>query len=318
MLKNVRSQPDHSIRTRLVKPQVKMIVFILITLALSAVGLPTAAANDDIMSESQDSSDAPVTTGDSSEFETPEVPSPAVVDAVTNVGTGSELVTTTAGNKTVAIEVVDADQKDRITDPSGVTHVQDVIGDVDLEIDVLETGFAIVAHLASAESPHELRFNVSLPEGAILGLNDDGSVDVIDSDGFSIGTFSVPWASDVNGSDVPTVYSIEGNTIVQTVDLVSEDLYPVFADPEFNWGILSGTIYFSRQETSDICLGGIAALTLMMWAAPLWATSIVGNFIALGLLVVTFESCSIYMMGECLKLKSYPPFSFSYTGGYCS
>ena len=234
MSRNVRSQPDHSICTRVAKTQLKMIVFILTALALSAVGLSTAAANDDIMSNLQDPPDAPVTTEDSSEFETPEVLSQAVVDVVTNVGTGTELVNTTAGNKTVSIEVVGADQQDRITDPRGATLIRDVIGDVDLEIAVLETGFAIVARLESAESPHELRFNVSLPEGAILGLNDDGSIDVIDSDGFSIGTFAVPGASDANGSDVPTVYSIEGNAIVQTVGMVSEDLYPVSADPEFN------------------------------------------------------------------------------------
>ena len=55
----------------------------------------------------------------------------------------------------------------------------------------------------------------------------------------------------------------------------------------------------------------------MMYGVPLWAASIVANFIALGLLFVILEACSIYLTGECLKLKSYPPFSFSYTGGYC-
>ena len=119
-------------------------------------------------------------------------------------------------------------------DFSGATLIRDVIGDVDLKISVLETGFAIVAQLESNESPHELRFDVSLPEGAILGLNDDGSIDVIDHDGFSIGTFAVPWASDANGSDVPTAYAIDGSAIVQTVETVSEDLYPISVDPEFN------------------------------------------------------------------------------------
>ena len=295
-----------------------MIVFILTTFALSVAGLSTAAAEDDILSNSQDPPDASVTTEESSDFETPELLSEADVDVVTNVGTGAELVNTTAGNKTVAIEVLGADRQGRIMDSSGATLIRDVIGDVDLKISVLETGFAIVAQLESIESPHELRFNVSLPEGAILGLNDDGSIDVIDRDGFSIGTFAVPWASDANGSDVLTAYSIDGSAIVQTVDTVSEDLYPISVDPEFNWGILSGTIYFSRSETSDICLGGISALTAMLYVAPLWAASIVGNFIALGLLLVIAVACSIHLLGECLKLKNYPPFAFSYTGGYCT
>lgn len=317
MSNNVKSQSNRPECPRTAKRQARVIVFIVLVLALSVAGLSTAAADDGIMTSPKDLQDTPVTSEDSSDLDTPEVPYPTSVDAVTNVGTGSEIVRTTAGDKTIAIEVDGADQQHRIADPSGAILIRDAIGDADLRIDILETGFAVVAQLESADSPHELRFDLSLPEGATLGLNDDGSIDIIDTDGFSIGTFAAPWASDTNGTLVPTTYSIDDSAIVQTVNRVSEDLYPVLADPEFNWGILSGTIYFSRSETSDICFGGIATLTALANPGPHWAYPIVASVAALATFFVMAQVCIIYLFGGCLKLKSYPGYIFSYTGGYC-
>ena len=111
-----------------------------------------------------------------------------------------------------------------------------------MEITVEDTGFSVAAELESVESPHELRFDVSVPDDAILALTEDGSIDLIDEDGFTIGTFAVPWATAVDGSDIATSYHLDGQTIVQIVNTVTSELYPIIADPKFTWGWINGTI----------------------------------------------------------------------------
>jgi len=97
--------------------------------------------------------------------------------------------------------------------------------------------------IAGPESPDQYRFPVSLEDGGSLALRDDGSVAVSnevsypDETGNVItrrvvtSTIAAPWAVDADGKAVPTHYRLEGNTIVQHVDLTATTAFPVVADP---------------------------------------------------------------------------------------
>lgn len=56
-----------------------------------------------------------------------------------------------------------------------------------------------------------------------------------------IGTIDAPWAVDANGQPVETAYSIEGHTLVQTVEIQADTAFPVIADPSFSWWAEKGT-----------------------------------------------------------------------------
>lgn len=56
-----------------------------------------------------------------------------------------------------------------------------------------------------------------------------------------IGTIEAPWAVDAKGQPVGTAYSIDGNTLVQTVEIQADTAFPVVADPSFSWWVEKGT-----------------------------------------------------------------------------
>ncbi len=282
-------------------------------LAVAATGLAPAAATDNLLTE-----DGQQATGVVDESAAAEAPDLSSLEAVTSIGTGARVVSSTLGEVSVAIDMAGLADRPRISNADGTTTVDEAMGGVDLTIRTDSTGFAVSAELASVTSLHQLRFDVSLPAGATLELVDDGSIDVVDADGFTTGTFKAPWARAADGTVVETSYTVEGRTIVQSVATVDEALYPVVADPEFEWGIFSGTIYFNRSETGWICFSAYTALTSMMQVAPLWAASLIATVIAVALTAVALFACTVNALGKCLKLKTYSPYAFVHSGSRCT
>lgn len=237
---------------------------------------------------------------------------------MTTVGEGSELISTTHASTTVGIDVPGALTGVRTAESDTVTRIEDVFGPGDLTITVKETGFAIAASIESTSSPHQLDYDVITPEGSILELVDDGSIDVIDDNGFTIGRFLPPWALTSDGSRVETSYKLNGSTIIQTVESVSDDSYPIVSDPEFTWGWISGTIYFNRSETLQICTWGAFAFGVLRLGAPIWAWTVMGAVLTIAAGTIATIACGIYNTGQCLKIKSFSPYIFTHNGNRCT
>ena len=291
-----------------------------LVLTMSVAGLaPAAGAQSDLVPTAPQPAgpgavDGPTNPGAPEAPGSPESPPSSGNRAVTNVGVGSQLVSTAFGGQTVALDVVSAMTRTRVTEASGATVVRDAIGDVDLKITTSNSGFAVAAELESVDSPHQLRFDVSIPEGAFLVLTEEGSIDVVGKDGFTLGAFATPWAVDTNGSDVTTSYSLDGKTIVQTVDPVARELYPVLADPKFTWGWLTGTVYFDRSETADICIVGFVVLVELLLAA-----TVIWHLIPTALVAtkVVAKACAANLLSRCLKVKSTGSVGI-YSDDYCT
>ncbi|MBO1751095.1 hypothetical protein J4G33_04685 [Actinotalea sp. BY-33] len=66
----------------------------------------------------------------------------------------------------------------------------------------------------------------------------------------TIAEIAVPWAVDADGVPLPTYYSVEGSTVVQTVETTTDTAFPVVADPSWQWWV----------EKGAKCVGGVIAL----------------------------------------------------------
>ena len=82
----------------------------------------------------------------------------------------------------------------------------------------------------NADAPTEYRFEGAIPEGHSATVTENGSVQFFDADGIEAGGVMAPWAVDADGKNIPTSHTIDGTTIVQTVEHHGA-VYPVVADP---------------------------------------------------------------------------------------
>lgn len=128
------------------------------------------------------------------------------------------------------------DGEDAAVTEDGSVVYEEIANDSDLVVEALDNGgVRMMVVIDGADAPTDYAFDLDIPDDAELRLNDDdGSVSVIDSDGETVGVFSTPWAYDANGASVPTHYTIEGDTLIQTV-LHEGFTYPVVADPSWWW-----------------------------------------------------------------------------------
>jgi hypothetical protein len=95
-----------------------------------------------------------------------------------------------------------------------------------------DTGIRMMTVIDNASAPTDYKYNVDLPAGGSIVLNDDGSASVLDSDNTPIAYVPVPWAKDANGTPVQTHFTTDGTSLTQHVQHnVAGVAYPVTADP---------------------------------------------------------------------------------------
>lgn len=116
-------------------------------------------------------------------------------------------------------------------------------------------GTQTLIEIPSSAAPDEYRFPLTIPDGGEASIVSDGSVAIFDANGESLGGFKAPWAVDANGAAVPTSFRLEGNILVQQVEITETTAFPVIADPERGsewWGVW---YRYSKAETKSIASG---------------------------------------------------------------
>jgi hypothetical protein len=151
---------------------------------------------------------------------------------------------------------------------AGVVY-EDVLPDTNVVARVAESGDTqILAVLASAASPTELRFPINGTGNESLRLNVDGSASLVRSVKVKgarapvevmQGEFAQPWAVDAAGVSVPTIYEARGNVLVQHVFTDASTAFPVIADPTFKRGWTGLFAHWSRSEVKY--LAGLSLVT---------------------------------------------------------
>ncbi|MFD7929602.1 hypothetical protein [Streptomyces sp. NPDC059742] len=185
------------------------------------------------------------------------------------------------------------------TSAAGTTVYPNAAAHTDLATQAtVDGGARALVTLKNVDAPTTQRFNLGLPDGATLIADGTGGYDIVTSAGGAgvavRGHIDAPWAKDANGKAVPTSYSLDGNTLVQTIETGTNTAYPVVADPHYTWGIVSGTVYFNKSETKVLALGGTVVSWLPHPAAVVGGRSLAG---IAGYAVAT---------DQCIKFKVNP------------
>ncbi|MBP3976511.1 DUF2599 domain-containing protein [Microbacterium sp. BLY] len=108
---------------------------------------------------------------------------------------------------------------------------------------------AIHSVLNDADAPTSYRYTFDLNAGTRLVLDkQDGSIVAMSSEGVPEFFVAAPWASDANGEPVPTSYTVEGDALIQHVQVSSSAAFPVVADPWIGVDLVS-SFYWSYIAT---------------------------------------------------------------------
>ena len=170
------------------------------------------------------------------------------------------------------------------------------------------TGAREVVTITGDAAPSTYDFPISLPTGASLVANPDGSYSIIKSLGTGVteqlGTIAAPWAKDANGNSVPTSYSVQGDTLVQTVDFTSSTAFPVVVDPSVSYGWLIYVHYTHSEVGSALWQGAI-------WGSAGFATAACST-LSVGWLTV---SCAALFEGSAGYFSSLFSTAYSRGGG---
>jgi hypothetical protein len=140
-----------------------------------------------------------------------------------------------------------------------------------------------------------------------LEAADGGSVTVFGAGStVALAQVAPAWAVDAVGRPVPTHFEVEDEALRQVVDHAGA-AYPVIADPQFTWGWVTGTVYFTRSETRRATtVSGILSIAATLCAGslvtgPAATAFCTGVFAHSG--IVAFYANDVYGSGKCLKLK---------------
>ncbi|WP_150117000.1 hypothetical protein [Arthrobacter sp. ERGS1:01] len=100
-------------------------------------------------------------------------------------------------------------------------------------IEAYETkvGTQSIVTIDNAKASKTYKFELDVPAGTSPELTVTGAVNVVDAEGTVVSGFVPPWAYDAHGDSVPTHFTLEGNTLVQTVDFSTNNAFPIVADP---------------------------------------------------------------------------------------
>ncbi|MFF5494564.1 hypothetical protein [Streptomyces aquilus] len=173
-------------------------------------------------------------------------------------------------------------------------------------------GFRALFALADSGAPHQQSFRMTLPEGATIRQTAEGGLVVLGASGSIIGGLETPWAKDANGKAVPTSYTLEGNTVTQTVTPNADTAFPVVADPKWTWGIISGTVYFNKKETAHLAAN--AGFVAVLFAAAPPPFDVYGILNAANISRVAWNADSD---NKCVEVKVPTFLPHEYSGGYC-
>ncbi len=156
-------------------------------------------------------------------------------------------VLTTNGEIAIGIDLPDKAAEGERIDSAGFSAFEGDAATTLVEQTPNGVRLATVSDPAADTDQESFRYDLKLPDGAGLELQADGSIKVVSADGEQLALVHTPWAKDEQGQQLPTSYTIDGNAVIQHVD-VSDAVGTVVADPYLDWGLGSVRIVWTRVE----------------------------------------------------------------------
>jgi hypothetical protein len=128
---------------------------------------------------------------------------------------------------------------------SGTVVYPDAAAATDVAVQATDTGAVrALVTLKDRTASTIQRFDLDLPDAAELVPDGEGGFQIVQGGdgadgGRAVGAIDAPWAKDARGESVPTHYTLDGDTLVQTIDTDGSTVFPVVADPRISmgWGV---------------------------------------------------------------------------------
>jgi hypothetical protein len=141
---------------------------------------------------------------------------------------------------TVVQEDGSAVQAEEVAD--GVVGYDAGDGSVTVAVPKEDGSVQLAVVIGSPDAPAEYEFAVG--DGHDIRQYPDGSIGVFTADGEFVGGIDAPWATDANGSAVPTRFEVRGSSVFQVVDHQGAGFaYPIVADPWLGKALISKTVW---------------------------------------------------------------------------
>ena len=145
--------------------------------------------------------------------------------------------------------------------------------DVDVVVEPIEaSSVRLNTVLESTESPHAFTYEMDLPRGAKLELQESGAIAVLYK-GALIGGVAKPWARDAAGEEITTRYEVKGHSFTQIVDQNESAVYPVVADPWVGKALISKTSWTGYNKkykgyTLEVYPSQWGRFNVWLWFGP--------------------------------------------------
>lgn len=166
-------------------------------------------------------------------------------------------------------------------DGNPVTVYGDTSSDSSTAVEPLSDGVSMLTDIAGPGAPTTYSFPLDIPDGGAITSDGDGGYTITDSSGDTVATIPAPWAQDANGNPVPTYYTLDGDTLVQTVEFDASTAFPVVADPSLisiSWGGFLGLVPYvwvnlSQTMQQTLYWGGLTSIAAIVCPAAAAATA---------------------------------------------
>lgn len=173
----------------------------------------------------------------------------------TDVQAGRPSATLTAPNGAkLSISAIGAREGKSVSD-KGLRIYKDVAVDTDMAVLSEHSTVQFVSILNSSRAADTQRYGLTLPTGTRLEAAGSGFL-LLAGDAI-VGAIEAPWARDAAGRDLDTNYFLEGNVLVQHINVAGAE-YPIVADPKISigWYIY---IRFNPTERREVTQAVVAA-----------------------------------------------------------
>ena len=167
-----------------------------------------------------------------------------------------------------------------------------------------ERGTQSLISIVGEQAPKQYRFSLDLPEGFSTKSSADGSISITTSTGETLGNVEKPWAYDATGAAVPTKFSIEGSTLVQTVEHTSSTVYPVVADPSIQW------VPWPVLAVSGIEIKMFSSIAVAIGAGGAWAGCTFSKVSGVAAKIVS-QICTVVGVGGVAGVVNYVSNTYS-------
>lgn len=163
-------------------------------------------------------------------------------------------VTLSGSGGSLRIALPFADQADPASaEAQGIVSYDNGNGTTTVPIVNADGSVTIATVISDSAAPSSFAYRFESVDGVHLEATEDGGAMVMSGDGTVVAVVAAPWAKDATGTDVPTVYEIDGDTLRQHVDLSNPDIvYPVVADPNTTFVWWGTATKLTRSETKSL------------------------------------------------------------------